>query len=260
VAQAAGGLAAHTGFADTGPLPVGTAVADHAGAVWLATGVLLALYAREKTGRGQLVQSSLLGAQIGLQAWELSHFLLTGTEPPPGGKGHGLAGGIWRIFDAADGSFGLAWATDTRFPALCRAIDRGDLLEDARFATADARVRNTQDLLATLIETFSTWSLADLKPRLEAADQVFAEVMDYRRLATDPQTLENGYITSLVSAEYGELPMVGIPIALSDTPGEIRSRPPELDEHTAEVLGELGYEAGEIAQLYASGAVGHPAT
>lgn len=258
VAQAAGGLAAHTGSAETGPMPAGTAVADHAGAVWLALGVMFALYSREKTGRGQRVQSSLLGSMIGIQAWELTHYLLSKVEPPPGGKGHGLAGGIWGIFDAKDGSLALAWATDTRFPALCEAIGRVDLLSDERFATTEARIENTEDLVATLNEILSQWSLEDLIPRLEAADQVFSKVMDYRALAIDPQTLENGYITSFVSQDHGELPMVGFPVALSETPGELRSPPPDIDQHTAEVLTELGYDESAIARLYAAGAVGHP--
>jgi len=258
IAQAAGGVAAHTGLPETGPLPAGTALADHAGAVWTALGVMFALYGRQQTGAGQRVQTSLLGSQIGMQAWELSHFLLNGADMGAAGKGHPLAGGIWRVFDAADGSFSLTWVTDDRWAALCQVLDQEPLATDARFSTGLARLQNSAALIEILVDVFASWSLADLLPKLEATGQVFSKVMDYADLAADPQVLDNDYITSFQSPDYGLLRMVGFPVALSETPAEVRSRPPDLDQHTAEVLAELGYDDSEIATLFASGSVGHP--
>ena len=105
---------------------------------------------------------------------------------------------------------------------------------------------------------FAEWPLAELMARFEETDQVFSKVMNYRDLSSDAQVLANDYITSFQSEEYGELPMVGFPIALSATPAEVRSRPPDLDQHTAEVLAELGYDDAEIAELFVTAAVGHP--
>ena len=127
IAQGAGGSVAHTGTPETGPLPTGVALADHAGAVFLALGIMFALYGRERTGRGQRVDTSLFGSQLGMQAWEFSHYLLDRGELPMGGKGHALARAIWHVFDAADGSFVLAWVTDARFAALCEAMGWEDL-------------------------------------------------------------------------------------------------------------------------------------
>ena len=87
--------------------------------------------------------------------------------------------------------------------------------------------------------------------------QVFSKVMDYGNLSVDPQALANDYITSFQSDDYGELRMVGFPVSLSETPAEVRSRPPDLDQHTAEVLADLGYEDAEIARLFVEGSVGH---
>ena len=100
IAQGAGGSVAHTGTPETGPLPTGVALADHAGAVFLALGIMFALYGRERTGRGQRVDTSLFGSQLGMQAWEFSHYLLDRGELPMGGKGHALARAVWHVFDA----------------------------------------------------------------------------------------------------------------------------------------------------------------
>ena len=88
---------------------------------------------------------------------------------------------------------------------------------------------------------------------------MFSKVNTYADLASHPQALANDYVTSFESAEYGALPMVGFPIGLSETPASVRSRPPHLDEHTTEVLSELGYSGEEIGAMFGSGAVGHPA-
>ena len=256
VGQAASGLVAHTGTVETGPLPVGSAIADHAGAVWLAYGTMLALFARERTGRGQHVETSLLGSMMALQAWELSHFFLTGDEPGPAGLGHPLARGAWRLFRAADGHFALAGITQPRWPLLCQALGRQDLHDDPRFATAESRLEQTDELNRELEAEFARWPLIELVAKLEAADQVVSPVASYTDLAErDPQVAENGYIAQIDSA-FGPLRMVGIPVGLSETPGGIRTLPAELGAHTAEILAELGYSDAEVARVLASGIAG----
>ena len=256
VAQAAGGLAAHTGTEDSGPLPAGAAIADHAGALWLSWGIMVALFARERTGRGQRVTSSLLGGQIGLQAWEMTHYLLTGVEPERPGTGHPLARGPWRIFATKDGHFSMGGVTDTTWPGLCEAIERHDLIKDTRFAGAAQRLANTDDLLAILEPVFASFLTAELVRRLRAHGQVVAAVATYSALAQDAQVKANGYLTTLPTDEFGELPMVGMPVQLSETPGSIRTRPPDIDAHTAEVLRELGYADEDVARLYLGGVAG----
>jgi crotonobetainyl-CoA:carnitine CoA-transferase CaiB-like acyl-CoA transferase len=256
VGQAAGGVVAHTGTEETGPLPAGAAIADHGGALWLAYGILAALFAREKTGRGQRVQTSLLGSQIGLQAWEMSHYMLTNQESGRGGTGHPLARGGWRVFAAKDGHFALAGVTDQRWQGLCQALDVPELAADPRFNSAMGRLENGDDLLATLEPIFASRPVRELVKALEDTDQIVAMVMNYADLCADEQARANGYISSLQTVDYGELPMVGSPVHLSETPASIRSRPPDLDANTVEILHGLGRTDEEIAAMYGDKLVG----
>lgn len=258
VAQAAGGLVAHTGTEETGPLPAGTAIADHVGAIWLAYGVMLALFARAQSGQGQRVDSSLLGSQMATQAWEMNHFLLSGVEPSRGGPSHALARGPWRVFRAKDGWFAIGGITDARWPRLCAAIGAESLVEDPRFAASDVRLQNSDELNAELGNRFEELPLEKLINLLEAADQVAAPVMSYADLANDPTVRANGYLVEFASPDGLTLPMLGIPIGLSRTPGSIRTAPPGRDAHTAEVLADLGLDSNEIAELFNAGVVGAP--
>ena len=256
VGQAAGGLMAHTGTPETGPLPAGSSIGDHGGAIWLAYGIVLALYARERTGRGQHVTSSILGSQMGLQQWEITHHLMTGVEPAPAGKAHPLIAGAWHVYRALDGHVALGLVNDPRWPKLCREIDRPDLVDDPRFATAAARHANTEPLVAILQSKFEQWTVEEVMERLDRADQTASPVKNYEQIAADEQVRANGYVLDHESEALGSVTMVGLPIELSDTPGSIRTMPPQLDEHTGEVLEELGYTAERIAALYESQAVG----
>ena len=131
-AQARSGLMSMTGEEEGGPLPVGVAIADYIGAMNLAVSVIAALYAREKTGRGQRIDTSLFGSAIASQAWELQSYMM-GRRKRRGGRGHAYLPTIWRTFQTSDGWAVVGGVGDDRWPAFCAAVAMPELEHDERF-------------------------------------------------------------------------------------------------------------------------------
>lgn len=252
--QAAGGLLSTIGEDGSFPSPVGAVIADHSAAQNLTSGILAALFARERTGRGQRVDVSLLGGQVWAQAWELTHYLLSGNLPGRANRGHPLLGGVWRVFPTADGHLALAGAGGSLWPGFCRAIGRPDLIADARFEAGAIPEAHRPALLDILMDLFPTRTTADWCERLKAEAQRFAPVQDYAQLARDPQVWANGYLVEIEHPQWGRIPAIGCPIRFSDTPARVDGLIPELGQHTESVLLEAGLTWDELIDLRARGA------
>ena len=252
--QAAGGLISTTGEDGDFPTPVGAVIADHCGSQNLATGILAALYARERTGRGQRADVSLLGGQVWAQASEITHYLLTGRVPGRSNRGHPLLAHVYRVFATADGHLAIVGAAGALWPGFCRAIDRPDLLTDPRFAADVERHAHLPELFAILDEVFPTRTTAAWCERLRAEAQRYAPVRNYAEIAADPQVWANGYLIEVEHPEWGRQAVIGSPIRFSDTPAHPGAVAPELGQHTEEVLLEAGYTWEEIADLRERGA------
>ena len=253
--QAMGGLIATTGV-DGGPVtPVGAAIADHCGAQNLVTGILAALFHRERTGQGQLVDVSLLGGQIWAQASEYSHLFLSGQMAGRANRSHPLTSQVvYGIFPTADGSIAIVSITPDRWPAFCRVIERDDLTDDPRFNAFLLQPAHRQALFAILDEIFPTRTTAEWVARLRAAQQRFAPVRTHAEVATDPQAFANGYLFRATHPTWGEITVVGNPIRFSATPAHPAVVAPELGQHTEEVLLEHGFTREDILALRAEGA------
>jgi crotonobetainyl-CoA:carnitine CoA-transferase CaiB-like acyl-CoA transferase len=251
--QAAGGIISTNGEDGDFPTPVGAVIADHSAAQNLTTGVLAALYARERTGRGQRVDVSLLGGQVWAQASELTHFLLSGRQPGRANRGHGMLGGVWRVFATADGHLVIAGAGGALWPGFCRALGRPDLIDDPRFA-GRMEPPYREELTQILAAAFLSRTTAEWCDRLRAEGQRFAPVQDYARLAADPQVWANGYLVEVEHPQWGRITAVGNPVRFSETPARPSGIAPELGQHTEEVLLEAGYTWEEIAALRGEGA------
>lgn len=254
LAQAMSGLMSVTGHDDT-PTPVGVAIADAVGAVTFALGIVSALFARERTGRGQKVEASLLGSMLAAQAWELGHYLLTRKPPQKAGRGNGHLAHLWYVYRTADGYMAIGGVHVHRWPDFCRAIDRPDLEADERFATVRDRVRGRAELNRLLDEHFSTRTADEWLARLEAADIFCGPVYDYERLSEEPQAYDNGYLTPVLHPRLGEITVVNSPLTFSETPASPAAAEPLLGEHTQEVLSAFGYSGDEIQALREEGAV-----
>ena len=253
--QAAGGLISTTGSDASGPTPVGVTIADHIGCQNMAIGVLGALMARERTGRGQRVDVSLLGSQIYAQAAEYTAFFLSGTQHRPANAGHPLLHAAYGILETADGWIALVGVPPDLRQGFYEAIERTDLLSDPRFEPLFFPAGVREQLFAELAPTFRTKTTAEWGERLTAAKCRWAPVNDYAAAAEDEHNWINGYMQEVDHPEWGTVRMVGSPIAMSDTPVVAGKIAPELGADTELLLVDLGYSWDEIGALREAGAI-----
>ena len=254
-AQAQGGLLSVTGDVDGYPLPAGAAVADYVGAMNLALAVISALYARERTGEGQKIETSLLGGQVAMQAWEIQYYIAH-RRMGRAGRGHHYLPTIWRVFKTADSYVVVGGLPENRWPAFCEAIGRPEVEHDERFARYFDRMAHLDELYAMLDEIFLTKSSDEWMELLKAADCICAPVANYEDLVNDPQVRTNEYIIDVEHPTRGRIPVVGAPWRFSGTPAEPAAAAPELGQHSEEVLQELGYSWDDIAGLRERGVLG----
>ncbi|MGH7897063.1 MAG: CaiB/BaiF CoA transferase family protein [Candidatus Binatia bacterium] len=255
IAQAESGIMSVTGLPGGDALPVGVAIADALGGINLAFAVTAALFARERTGRGQAVNVSLVGGLLGLQAWELQHHLLSGAVPPRGGRSHPLIKTLWQSFQASDGELVIAEVKDS-WGGICRAIGKPELAADERFRSVGRRLKNRAAILEILEAAFRVETVADCVRRLRAECVLAAPVRSYEDIARDPDSRADGYIRSLDHPDKGPIEVSGPFLHFSDTPPEIRRGAPRVGEHGVEILGELGFGTAEIERLRTYGVLG----
>ncbi len=254
-AQAAGGLISTTGGKGADPSAIGATIADHIAGQNLLSGILAALYAWERTGRGQLVETSLLGGQLWAQAGEYTRYLLSGEISGPSGRSHPMIPGIYGVFPTADGWIAIVGTVGPARDLFYRTIGRPDLIE--RFHTLLYFEDDKAELWPILDEVFATKPTAEWCELLGAAGLRFAPVRDHAEVAADPGVRANGYIASVEDTDApGSLTeLVRAPVRFSDPVPPARPRPPELGQHTEEILLQTGYSWDDIANLSAEGAI-----
>ena len=251
-AQAAGGLISTTGVDGTDFSAIGANIADHIAGQNLLAGVLAALYARERTGRGQLVESSLLGGQVWAQAGEITRYLMSGEMSGQGGRSHPMIPGIYGLFRTADGWIAIVGVAGPARDLFYETIGRPDLIE--RFNTLLYFQDDKAELLPILESVFVTKTTAEWCDLLGAAGLRFAPVRNHAEVASDPGVRANGYIAPATAPE-GSVDVVTTPVRFSDSSSSHTAHVPELGQHTEEVLLETGFSWDEIADLSAAGAI-----
>lgn len=254
VAQGVSGLMSVTGEPDRPPVKVGVPLTDLGAGLFAACGVLAALHARERTGEGQHVDTSLVDAGVALSVWEATELFSKGVVPGPLGSAHRMSA-PYQAVRCADGYVTLGAANDRIFRRLAEALGHPEWAADGRFESDSARVEN-RAALAGLIERVTSQRPREYwLERLEAHDVPCGPINDYRDVMRDPQVRAREMVVETRHPTLGTLSTLGTPIKLSGTPLTPGRPAPLLGQHTDEVLAAAGYQEDEVAALRAAGAV-----
>jgi len=248
--QAEAGLMSITGAADGPPFRLGVAIGDIATGMFAVQAILAALYARERTGRGQRVDIAMLDAVTALLTYQASIAFATGETPRRMGNRHPSIA-PYDTFAASDGEFVLSVGNDDQFRRLAEILRRPDLAADSRYATNADRVRNYDALRGELSAVFGSWRRADLLAALTSAGVPGSAVRSITEALGDPQLSAREMIVPLEHATAGAIRVLGSPLKLSETRASVRTPPPALGQHTDAVLREIGLSEGDIASLRA---------
>lgn len=253
ILQGLGGLQGITGEPGQAPVRIGVAVADIAGGMFAAYAVAAALLRRERTGKGERIDVSLLDAQLAWLTYMAGYYFATGRDPERAGSRHPQIV-PYQAFATADGYVNVAVGNDSIFQRLCGAIERPDLAQDARYATNPARVSNRGALEPLLEKVFATRTTADWLARLNEHGVPAGPVSRISDIVEDAQVRARGMVLTLDHAKAGGIRQFGQPFKTADERGP-PTPPPLLGEHTDEVLASLGYDVGRIGELRRAGVV-----
>jgi crotonobetainyl-CoA:carnitine CoA-transferase CaiB-like acyl-CoA transferase len=254
IAQGMSGFMSLTGTPESGPTRAGIAIGDLLAGMFAAQGIQLALLARHHGGRGQVVDTSLLEAMVGVLSWGAGMYFESGRAPGPAGQHHPLSAPYGR-FRAREGWLNIAAGSAGMWEKLARALDREDWLTDPRFAGPLERLRHRDDLTREIEAVLATRDGAHWVEHLNAAGVPTGPVLDVEQVFRDPQVLARQMLIELPHPEVGTFRTTGLPVKLSRTPGAITRRPPLHGEHTHEVLRECGLEDAEIERLRADAVI-----
>jgi crotonobetainyl-CoA:carnitine CoA-transferase CaiB-like acyl-CoA transferase len=236
--QAMGGLMSITGAADGPPVKTGVALVDVIAAQYAFSGILAALFHRERTGEGQRVDVSLLSAELASLINVASAYLVAGENPVRRGTAHASIV-PYQVFAASDGYVMLGAANDKLFAAFCVEAGHPEWVEDPRFRRNVDRVRNRETLLPLVAEVVHTDTVANWVERLQRVGVAVAPVNDLAQAFADPQVVHSGQVVTVTHPTAGAIPLVGPAALFSQTPAEVRLPPPLLGQHTDEVLSAL---------------------
>jgi crotonobetainyl-CoA:carnitine CoA-transferase CaiB-like acyl-CoA transferase len=254
IAQGMGGLMSLTGEPGRGPMRAGIAVADSTAGLYCALGILTALLEREVSGHGQWVQTSLLEAQIALLDFQAARWLVDHKVPKQVGNGHPTSVPT-DMFATRDGHVNIAAVGDGMFARLCDVLGTRSWCEDPRFKTAKERYLHREELHRAVGEVLLSQITEHWVERLNRAGVPCGPVYNLQQVFEDPQVRELGIAQPVEHPRLGALQLVGQPVQLSRTPQRLCAAAPERGEHTDEILGELGYDAEQIARLRADNVV-----
>jgi crotonobetainyl-CoA:carnitine CoA-transferase CaiB-like acyl-CoA transferase len=246
--QGMGGLMSITGPAGAMPCKVGASISDILAGIYAFQGILLALFHREKTGRGQRIDVSMLDGVISVLTHQAQNYFATGRSPTRRGNRHPSIC-PYETFTASDGYVNIAVGNDKLWQGFCNLIGRPELRDDPRFQTNPKRVENHDILFPILNEIIKTRSTAEWLAALELSEIPAGPILSLDQVLNHPQVLAREMVVEVDHPAVGKLKLAGIPVKLSESPGKITTAPPLLGQHTDEVLASLGYTPEAIEAM-----------
>jgi crotonobetainyl-CoA:carnitine CoA-transferase CaiB-like acyl-CoA transferase len=254
IAQGMGGLMSVTGAPGGGPMRVGIPVADLTAGLFAALGTLTALLEREVSGEGQWVSTSLLQAQIFMMDFQAARYLTEGQVPKQAGNNHptSIPTGV---FKTKDGHINIASTGQVMWERTCNSIEAPELIKNPDYVSGAARSKNRDALNAEIDKRTQTKTSAEWVSIFNKAGVPCGPIYSVDQTFSDPQVKHLGIAQESARSDGSRLGLVGQPFTLSRTPSKIAARPPDIGEHTDEVLTEFGFSADEIKALHEAKAV-----
>ena len=251
VVQGLSGLMEVTGHEGGPPTRVGVPISDLLTGMTALQAILTALYAREKSGEGAVLDVAMLDATVQVLTFHSAGALNAGTKPRRLGNRHASIA-PYEVFEASDGLFNLAVGNNAQFEQLCALLEAPALVKDARFATNPERVKNRPALVAELQPLFAKSTVRHWLAALEAKGIPGGAVLDVAEALAQPSLAARGMLPTFSHPKAGSLKLVGSPLPGADAS---RAPPPLLGQHTREVLSALGLSAADVERLEKSGAI-----
>ena len=254
IAQGFAGLMSITGEPGGPPVKTGNSVADMNAGILAAVGILAAYAHKQTTGRGQVVDTSLLEAALQQTYWHAAIYFATGQSPGPTGSAH-LLTAPYQAFAAKDGWINIGGANQANWERIADVLGHPEWRDDPRFVTNSARMANLAALADAMNAVLVTRTKAEWTAAFDAAGVPAGPVHTIGEALEHPQTRARDMVVDLVHPQAGATRALGCPIHFSETPPQVRRPAPMLGEHTREVLLEYGYSDAEIDALQSVGTV-----
>ncbi len=248
VIQGYGGIMGLTGEKGGSPLKVGIAVTDIATGMFAATGILTALYHKERTGQGQFVDASMLDGQVSWLTYQAGRYLASGNVPQRIGSAHPLIV-PYQDFEASDGFINIAAGNDNLWKKMCEVTGLTDIADDPKFASNPKRVENRVAVVELVSEKIKTKTMQEWLDILNDAGVPCGPIYTVDQIFKDPQVLARDMLVELDHPKCGKIQVTGVPVKLSETPAEVKTPPPMLGEHNSSILQELGFKDEDITKM-----------